>query len=254
MTVEPTTAKASASTATWRDARAIEPSLVFWLAMFCASALGTNLGDFWADELSLGLATSFASLMVISAALIAGDRLFAPATEIFFWLAIVFLRAMATNLGDFLTDDLGVSRLVSTPLLGLATLAAGYFTIGAGPAKASPLIDLRYWLAMFLGGAFGTVGGDLVSHSVGLAPASVGLAALLAAVIGLRSFFAPASILGYWCIVLAERTAGTPVGDLFAEERGLGYGLPIAMTITGGALLLALVWRGRRVLVSDKSP
>jgi uncharacterized membrane-anchored protein len=240
-------AKTSAPTAPWRETRAIEASAVFWLVMFFASALGTNLGDFWADELSLGLAASFGSLAIVSAALIAGDRWFARSTEILFWLAIVLLRAAATNVGDYLTDDLGVSRLVSTPLLGLATLAAGYFTIASGPAKTSPLIDMRYWLAMFLGGAFGTVGGDLVSHAIGLAPASVGLAALLVAVIGARSFLAPASILGYWCIVLAERTAGTPVGDLFAEERGLGYGLPIAMAITGGAFLLALIGRGRRV-------
>ena len=41
-------------------------------------------------------------------------------------------------------------------------------------------------------------------------------------------------------------TAGTPAGDLFAEERGLGYGLPIAMASTGGVLVL----RGRKVLVS----
>jgi hypothetical protein len=50
--------------------------------------------------------------------------------------------------------------------------------------------------------------------------------------------------------VLIERTAGTPAGDLFAEERGLGYGLPIAMTITGGVLVHALVLRGRKVLIS----
>ncbi len=86
--------------------------------MFAASALGTNLGDFWADTLSLGLLTSFASLAVISAALITGDLRFGRSTESFFWLAIVFLRAMATNVGDFLTDDLGVSRLVSTLILG----------------------------------------------------------------------------------------------------------------------------------------
>ena len=165
------------------------------------------------------LLTSFASLAVISAALIAGDLRFGRSTEKFFWLAIVFLRAMATNVGDFLTDDLGVSRLVSTPILGVATLAAGYFTIAAGRADASPRIDMRYWLAMFIGGAFGTVGGDLVSHSVGLAAASVGLAALLAAVIGARSFIAPASMLGYWCIVLAERAGrATPVGDLLVVQ------------------------------------
>jgi uncharacterized membrane-anchored protein len=250
MTDEILTAKTSASAVAWPEARALEPSAVFWLAMLAASALGTNLGDFWADQLSLGLAMSFASLAIISAALIAGDRRLGRSTEIFFWLTIVFLRAMATNVGDFLTDHLGVSRLVSTPLLGMATLAAGYFTIGAGRANASPRIDARYWLAMFIGGAFGTVAGDLLSHSLGLALASVGLVALVVAVIGVRSFLAPASVLGYWCIVLAERAAGTPVGDIFAEERGLGYGLPIAMMITGGAFLVALIFRGRRVLVA----
>lgn len=250
MTDETFKAKTSAATAAWPEARALEPSVAFWLAMFAASALGTNLGDFWADALSLGLAASLASLAVISGTLIVSDRRFGRSTEVCFWLAIVFLRAMATNVGDFLTHDLGVTRLVSTPLLGMATLAAAYLTIGAGPSNASPRIDIRYWLTMFIGGAFGTVGGDLASHYVGLSLASVGLAALLVFVVGIRSILGPASVLGYWCIVLAERTAGTPVGDLFAEDRGLGYGLPIAMSITGGAFLLTLVFRGRRVLVA----
>ena len=58
------------------------------------------------------------------------------------------------------------------------------------------------------------------------------------------------ALLGYWIVVLIERTAGTPEGDLFAEERGLGYGLPVAMAITGGVLVLALILRGRKVLVN----
>jgi len=49
MTVAPLTAKTSASSAPRREARAIEASAVFWLVMFCASALGTNLGDSSAD-------------------------------------------------------------------------------------------------------------------------------------------------------------------------------------------------------------
>jgi uncharacterized membrane-anchored protein len=224
-------------------ARALDPSPIFWLAMLAASALGTNLGDFWSDALALGLTTSFVSLAAISAALVAGDRLWGLSTEAMFWFAIVILRAAATNVGDFVTDDLGVSRLVSSPVFGAATLAAGYFTLG----RRSPDIDLRYWLAMFFGGVFGTVAGDFVSHAIGLPAATAGLAALLVVAIAAWSRAAAAPLLAYWGIVLLERAAGTPAGDLFAEDRGLGLGLPVAMSITGAAFVLALALRGRRV-------
>jgi uncharacterized membrane-anchored protein len=230
----------SRAAALWPQARALEPTVAFWLAMYAASALGTNLGDFWADALGLGLAASFASLAAISLALILADRRFGR--ELFFWLAIVLLRAMATNVGDYLTDDLGLARLVSALALGAATLAAGWATLGTG----SPRIDARYWFAMFLGGVFGTIAGDFVSHGIGLPLATAVLAALLAFAVLLRSASAPAALLGYWVIVLIERAAGTPAGDLLAEERGLGFGLPVAMAITGGAFVLALVWRGAR--------
>ncbi len=234
------------ASATWPPARAFEPTASFWFAMYAASALGTNLGDYWADALSLGLAASFVSLAVISALLIAVDRRFGVTTELCFWVAIVVFRAMATNVGDFLTDDLAIARPISGAILCVATLAAGWLTLGSG----TPRIDARYWLAMFFGGAFGTIAGDFASHAVGLPVAAAGLAALLVVAVLARAALAPAGLLGYWVVVLIERTAGTPAGDLFAEERGLGYGLPIAMAITGGVLVLALVLRGRKVLVS----
>jgi uncharacterized membrane-anchored protein len=49
-----------------------------------------------------------------------------------------------------------------------------------------------------------------------------------------------ARALGYWCIVLAERAAGTPAGDWFASRRGLGLGLPIALLCVGAGLIAAL--------------
>jgi uncharacterized membrane-anchored protein len=55
------------------ETRALDPSPAFWLAMYAASALGTVLGDFWAEGLSLGLWLSFGSLIVITALLIWGD-------------------------------------------------------------------------------------------------------------------------------------------------------------------------------------
>jgi uncharacterized membrane-anchored protein len=219
------------------DARALQPTIAYWFAMYAASALGTNIGDYWSDGLGLGLSLSFASLALISVLLIGLDRAVARRTEIVFWLAIVVLRAMATNIGDFLHDDLGLSRQVTAPALGVLTLAAGYLTLGAN----SPRVDARYWFAMALGGAFGTVAGDFASHTVGLPLAALLLALALVAAVAARP--AAAGVMSYWAVVLVERAAGTPAGDWLAEERGLGLGLPVAMAITGAAFVGAVAWR-----------
>src|ERR1700761_3230645 len=109
----------SSSPATvWPPARVFEPTAPFWFAMYAAGALGTNLGDYWAD--ALGMAASFVSLAVISALLIAADRRFGARSELCFWVAIVVFRAMATNVGDFLTDDLGIARTASGAILCVA--------------------------------------------------------------------------------------------------------------------------------------
>ena len=44
------------------DARALQPTIAYWLAMYAASVLGADVGDYWSDALGLGLGVSFASL------------------------------------------------------------------------------------------------------------------------------------------------------------------------------------------------
>jgi uncharacterized membrane-anchored protein len=166
-------------------------------------------------------------------------------TEAFYWLAIIFLRAGATNVGDGLTHIFGLSFSVASLLTALATPAAGFFTLPPSAGAISPLIDLRYWLAMGLGGVFGTVFGDLTAHTFGMFPALIALGLGLIVVIFVRGALAPTSMLGYWCIVLAERAAGTPAGDWFASRRGLGLGLPVALLCAGTGLIAAL-WLYRR--------
>ena len=222
----------------------------YWFCMYAASALGTNLGDFWVDGLGLGREWSFVSLAVISALAIWADRRFAAWTELGYWIAIVALRAAATTVADAMTHDLRWSYAISALMLAIATLVAGRFTNSSSPAggrgfSASPTVNGRYWIAMLIAGVFGTVAGDLASHTIGLFPAAGILAALLVALLVWRSFTAPASITLYWCVILAERCAGTPAGDALASHRGAGLGLPTAIACTGGALVLGLLVRER---------
>ncbi len=220
--------------------RSLDTGLAFWCVMFLASAFGTNLGDFWVDGLALSRPVSFASLVIVCGLAIWGDRRLGLQTELCYWIAVVALRAAATNLADFLTHDLGLSYVLTTSALGAAGLLAGYKTRPSARCVGSPLIDGRYWIAMLLAGLFGTVGGDLTSHTMGLYAAAGSLTLVLILVLGIRSQLYPTAILAYWCTVLAERSAATPVGDALASRHALGLGLQRAMLCTCALFMLSL--------------
>ncbi len=199
------------------NARALQPTTPFWIAMYIASGLGTNLGDLYAQYFALGLVASFLLTMIVSAILIYADLKNGVKTETFFWIAIVIFRAGATNVGDFITHNLHVSYALASLVLAAATIATGAATRPA-PGGASPMIDLRYWGTMFIAGVFGTIFGDLVAHATTFFAAFLALGGALTLVIYARRRFAPAAIIGYWTIVLVERAAGTPLGDWLELE------------------------------------
>jgi uncharacterized membrane-anchored protein len=226
--------------------RALPSTPTYWFAMFAASALGTNLGDFASDELGVSRWVSFAALAAISLSGILADRRIAARSEAGYWVAIVALRAAATNVGDVLTHDFRLGYAAVAAVLFVATLAAGALTRRDDRGSRTPRIDGGYWIAMLLAGVFGTVGGDLASHTVGLYAAAGGLIAVLLAVLMLRESLAPAALPVYWLVVLAERSAGTPVGDSLASERAVGLGLYVAILVTGGVFVIGLLVRSTR--------
>lgn len=222
-------------------ARRIEPTASFWFAMFAASALGTNLGDFWSDALSLGLGAAFISMAGISAVAIAGDRWFPRRTEFFYWAAIVTLRAAATNIADFLTHERAISYALVAAIFGVATVGAAFVTSRGADEGSSTRIDGGYWATMFLAGIFGTVGGDLTTLTIGVESAAALLVVVLLAVLAVRTAFVPKWIFGYWFVIMAERAAGTPVGDSLQGDDGVGLGLPVSMACFAALLAAGVV-------------
>ncbi len=217
----------------------------YWFAMLAASAFGTNMGDLWADVLFPGRLTSLASLLVICAVAIWYHRRAAARTEAGYWIAIVAMRAAATNLADSITHDMALGYVWASVLLGTLTLIAARFTEPDLARSASPRVDTAYWTTMFIAGVFGTAAGDLIDHNIGLFPASVAQCLLLAGVILLREATAPVSMLLFWTIVMVERCAGTALGDALASHRAVGLGVPAASVCTAGLTIMALWMRAR---------
>jgi len=218
----------------------------YWFAMLAASALGTNVGDLWAEYLFPGRFSSLASMLLICAAAVWYDRRAAARSEAGYWIAIVAMRAAATNLADIITHDLAMDYVLASALLCVLTLIAARFTDPDLSRSGSPRVDGAYWIAMFIAGVFGTVAGDLIHHTIGLYTASVLLCCLLAGLIVMRETRAPVSMLVFWSIVMAERCAGTAVGDALASRRAVGLGVPLATLFTTALTIAALWLRARR--------
>jgi uncharacterized membrane-anchored protein len=79
--------------------------IYYWMAFLVANTLGTALGDYLADDLSLGFLTSailIGGLLILCALLHYLTRI---SGIILFWLAFVMTRPFGATFGDFLTKN-----------------------------------------------------------------------------------------------------------------------------------------------------
>lgn len=209
----------------------------YWTGISIASVFGANLGDFVSHDLHMRHASGLPVLALALIATLVAERRSQKPSEAYYWLAIVVVRTAATNLADLATHDAQLSypvTAVTLAVLLLAGLPAG------GDRRVLPATGIRYWASMLAAGTLGTVLGDGLTDGAGfgLGPASLALAAVFAAILGLRSL-PNLALPTYWPAIVAARTAGTTAGDWTAHSAGLD-----ASTAVSGLLLVAaLAWR-----------
>jgi uncharacterized membrane-anchored protein len=225
-------------------------NLRYWIGITLASVFGTNLGDLYAHETNLGIAPGLTLLALLCAAVFVVEHFDRGTREVYYWLVIVIIRTAATNIADYTAYELNVPEIVLNAglialLFVLAWLQRRMTAGNSGFADRLPATGRIYWVAMLTAGVLGTVLGDVCEQTFGEGVAALGLASLLVGVL----FWRRAAIGStYWLIVAVARTAGTGIGDWFAENRTLNVGLPCSTLVTGllfvGVLLL---WRQRSI-------
>jgi len=216
----------------------------YWIAITVASIFGANLGDFCSHTLGLGHWRGLPPLVAAFLLLVLWARR-GPASEAFYWAAIVVLRTAATNLGDLASHDLKLddTALIGVLALGLAVLAP----LGgrrAAAATGALVADGLYWLTMLTAGTLGTVLGDWCAHRVGLGVSALLWLPVWAAALAIQLHLRSAAAIAYWTTIAVIRTLGTNLGDLLAGRHGLALGLPAATTLSGLAFVgVPLLWR-----------
>src|SRR3954471_7187937 len=132
----------------------------YWAAIVAASMCGANSGDLAAGPLGLGHVSGLLPMGLVFLAIVWAEKRLSWTSVAFYWLAIIVLRTMATNIADFATHDMKVSY----PVFVLGFLAFIVLMLWADRSRGMesdslakdgmqiPTTDWLYWVTMLTAG------------------------------------------------------------------------------------------------------
>ncbi len=208
-------------------------TLSFWVIKIMCTTVGETGADYLAVNAGLGqTATRIGMTSLLIAALIVQlrKRCYTPWI---YWLTVVLVSVVGTQITDLLTDGLSVSLYVSTSVF--AALLAGIFAVWYAVERTLSIHDiftrkreLFYWSAILCTFALGTAAGDLAIEALGLGFTwgLVAFSAMIAATCTAWRLGGNA-VLTFWLAYILTRPLGAALGDLLTQAKtygGLGLG------------------------------
>jgi uncharacterized membrane-anchored protein len=227
----------------------------YWAAIVAASICGTNTGDLAAGPLGMGHVRGIIPLAVMFLAVVWAEKLLDLTTVAFYWMAIIVLRTMATNIADFATHDLKLAYPVFVLLLiafmGVMIWADRFRRSDTPPQRSAasfsalPNADWSYWIVMLTAGVLGTALGDwLADAGPGVYWASL-ISMLLFGGAVWAAYQYGLSKAWYWIAIAACRTWGTDLGDMLVALFRSATSRPVALWIStaiSAALLTGIIY------------
>jgi uncharacterized membrane-anchored protein len=205
----------------------------FWIIKILSTTVGETGADYLAVHVGLGMLTTTAltlSCLIVALVLQLRAR---QLIEWRYWLTVVLLSVVGTQVTDVLTDVLEVSLYWSTLAFGVilgATFAVWYWserTLSIQAIDTRPR-ELFYWAAILVTFTLGTAAGDLATEALGLGftAGTIVFGALLATCAAAYALGAN-SVLVFWIVYILTRPLGASLGDLLSQPRqngGVGFG------------------------------
>ncbi|TPQ44545.1 hypothetical protein C2U71_16460 [Burkholderia ubonensis] len=214
-----------------------EITLAFWIIKIMSTTVGETASDYLAVNAGWGQGFTRGLMMSLLAIALVLQMRTRRCTPWIYWLTVVLVSIVGTQITDLLTDGLGVSLYVSTGVFAVAL--AAIFTIWyriegtlSIDAIDTPQRELFYWSAILCTFALGTAAGDLATEALGLgfSLGTVVFGVLLALVYVAWSSGVNA-VLTFWIAYILTRPFGASLGDLLTQSRNYGgFGLGAAST------------------------
>jgi uncharacterized membrane-anchored protein len=223
-----------------------EVTLAFWAIKIMSTTVGETGADYLAVHVGLGVAITGATMAALLTAALAVQLRARRYVPWIYWLTVVLVSVVGTQITDALTDGLGVSLYAST--IGFGATLAAIFAIWYGVERTLSIHaittlrrELFYWAAILFTFALGTAAGDLATEALGLG-FQWGVVAFGAAIAALALAYrlGANAVLTFWLAYILTRPLGASLGDLLSQARSYG-GLGLGTIYTSLAFLCLIV-------------
>jgi len=219
---------------------------ILWIIKIMATTVGETGADYLTVHVGLGTALTGAIMAVLLIAVMVVQFSADRYRPWLYWLTVVLISIVGTQITDALTDGLEVSLYLST---GIFTVLLAV-TFGAWYAVERTLSihsintigrEAFYWTAILFSFALGTASGDLATEAVGLG-FTVGVIAFSAmiAAIYIAYRLGANAVLTFWLAYILTRPLGASLGDLLSQARTYG-GLGLGTIVTSAVFLTVIV-------------
>jgi uncharacterized membrane-anchored protein len=223
-----------------------EVTLAFWVIKVMSTTVGETGADYLAVHVGLGTALTDG----IMAALLVGALLLQLRTWRYvpwiYWLTVVLVSVVGTQITDALTDGLDVSLYLSTTLFALALAATFAIWYSLERTLSIHTIvtrrrELFYWAAILFTFALGTAAGDLATEALQLGfRLGVVIFGGLIALVTLAYYRGANPILTFWVAYILTRPLGASLGDFLSQAKTYG-GLGLGTVFTSATFLIVIV-------------
>ena len=235
----------NATAAGWLN-KVPEVTLSFWVIKIMSTTVGETGADYLAVDAGFGAGwTSIGMAALLAIALFCQMRT-KSYTPWIYWLTVVLVSIVGTQITDIITDKLDVSLYTSTGIFSVL-LAINFMVWYRTEHSLSireivtPRRELFYWTTVLCTFALGTAAGDLATEALGLgftlgAVIFAGLIALT--LMAWRMGANP--VLSFWIAYILTRPFGASLGDLLTQAKTYG-GLGMGATWTSALFLCVIV-------------
>jgi uncharacterized membrane-anchored protein len=224
-----------------------EVTVYFWIIKVLCTTVGETASDYLSDNVGLGLTnTTYITASILITTLVFQFRVRRYVAGIY-WLGIVLISVVGTQITDNLTDNAGVSLVVTTTVFSivLAFVFAAWWWSERTLSIHTIYTTRReafYWLTVLFTFALGTAAGDLTAErlNVGYWPSALIFAGIIAAVAVAHFRFRLNAVGAFWIAYILTRPLGASIGDFLSQPRSTG-GLGLGTTVTSVIFLSAIV-------------
>ena len=209
-------------------------TIFFWVIKILSTTVGETFADFINGALNFGLTGTSLLMSVVLIAFLAIQFRTPKYTPAVYWSVVVLMSITGTLLTDNLTDNFGVSLLLSTAIFAVLLLAT--FAIWYRKERTISIKNVNtreresfYWLAILFTFALGTAAGDLVAErfNVGYGRSLLLFAAIILIFAILWNQKVIVEEYAFWIIYILTRPLGASSGDFLSQstkDGGLGLG------------------------------